>query len=142
MKRRFSIPFSLLLLSLFLLTACSGKSSENDSDNSGASTSISAPAEYEEIAQIWNSALKASAQGDCETFLTLFTTDPTVDDSDCEAAFSFLKGENWEIDWEASEWNADKSKVKVYLTNGRILSTFEKKAETEVWGIDMRFWED
>lgn len=114
----------LAVLSTLLLSACGGV----DSSKAAATPE-----------EAWESLKVAATEKNCDNFKKHVTERQQMSENDCAKAFQAYEQEMPELDWEATKYNEEKTEAKVYLTNGRSLTTFVKQ-EDGGWKADTKFW--
>lgn len=86
----------------------------------------------------WDALMAAAKNNDCPDFQKYVTSRLEVDEFDCEKAFKAIGAEAPTIAWEKTKTVND-TESKVFLSNGRSLTTFIKNADG-VWQVDTKFW--
>ncbi len=128
MKRLFAVVGTL-----FLLTAC------NSVEELGVSKEVmNANPEIKDLSLAWDQITYAAQTQDCEAFLSHTLSDSGITESDCKEAGRALEEGIPSIDWERSEFNGDRSRVKLYQMEEGDLAYFV--LEDKKWFLENDFW--
>jgi len=115
---------TITIISALFLSACGGI------DSSKAATT---PEEAWELLKV------AATEKSCKNFKKHVTERQSLGENDCTKAFQAYAEGLPEVDWESTKYNNQKTEAKLYLTNGRSLTTFVKQVDGG-WKADTKFW--